>query len=71
MGGFYQRTINFCSRHRIGDGSNSSALWEKALKTASVKAEKKWLIGFLLLAVALGILVGAIVAGRLRFRFPW
>jgi hypothetical protein len=36
-----------------------------------VKTDKKWLIGILLVAVALGILVGAIAAGRLKFDFPW
>jgi hypothetical protein len=30
------------------------------------KADWKWLIGMLLLAAALGILAGAIAAGRLR-----
>jgi len=43
----------------------------KALKTASVKTDKKWLIGILLVAVALGILAGAIAAGRMKFGIPW
>jgi hypothetical protein len=41
------------------------------LKTASVKTDKKWLIGILLIAIALGILVGAIAAGQVKFGIPW
>jgi hypothetical protein len=35
------------------------------------KIESKWLIGVVLAALALGALVGAIAAGRLRFLFRW
>jgi hypothetical protein len=43
----------------------------KALKTASVKTDKKRLIGILFIAIALGVLAGAIAAGRLRFGISW
>jgi hypothetical protein len=43
----------------------------KALKTASVKTDKKRLIGILLVAVALGVLAGAIAAGRVKLGIPW
>jgi len=35
------------------------------------KSEWRWRIEVLLVALALGILVGAIAAGRLRFLFRW
>jgi hypothetical protein len=35
------------------------------------KSEWKWRIEMLLVALALGILVGAIAAGQLKFLFPW
>lgn len=34
------------------------------------KKKWRWLVGVLLLSVAVGILIGAIAAGRLRFLFP-
>lgn len=43
---------------------------KKSLRTLAWKAETKWLIGMLLLALALGALIGAIAVGRLRFLFP-
>jgi len=42
-----------------------------ALKTATQRMDQKWFIGILALAVALGILVGAIAAGRFGFPFRW
>jgi len=51
-------------------GRNSAVPAERDLSAVAGKANTKWLIGILLLALALGILVGAIAAGRLRFLFP-
>jgi hypothetical protein len=35
----------------------------------SLKREQKWLVGIVVVVIALGILAGAIAAGRLRFLF--
>ena len=41
----------------------------KSRATAMLKSEWKWRIEVLLVTLALGILAGAIAAGRLRFLF--
>ena len=71
LGGFYQKRINICSRFQIRPRSISWRVVRKGPKTASVKADRKWLIGILLAAVALGILAGAIAAGRLKSVISW
>ena len=44
---------------------------ERTRAPAMRKADWKWRVEIMLAALVLGILVGAIAAGRLKFPFPW
>ena len=45
-------------------------LRRRGMNFRSPKNKRKWLVGIVLVVIALGSLAGAIAAGRLRFLFP-
>lgn len=45
--------------------------WGKALKTVRRNAEARWRGWAVVLAVALGILMGAVASGRVKLHIHW